>query len=140
MTTAPQTPAAATEPESPIQSWEWIAASLGLLIVLATIGILLWSASQPAVKAVAPSVRQVAVFPANGGLTTVEVQVENLCDETLIEIEIEGALTIGTQAPEIASATITFLPAKSHRTVFLVFHSHPSDGNLILRPVSYQLP
>lgn len=140
MTQAPPT-TQTSEPESPIQPWEWIAATIGLFIVIATIGILLWSAARPAVQATAPLVRQVSSFPGPGGTTTIEVLVENQCEETLIEVEIEGTLATPGNEPQVAGATVTFLPAKSHRTVFLVFKENPHvKAPITLRAISYQLP
>ena len=100
---------------------EWVMGGLGLLIVLAALGVILVEAAGPRDPARLEA-RLESARPEGGGWLA-EVEVANAGDETAAGVEVEG--TLGDEA---ASATIDYVPAHGRERVMLSFDGDPRAG------------
>lgn len=119
-----------SEPRPPVL--EWIMGGVGLLLVLAVLGLIL----REALAAPAPADLRLtlhAARPVADGWVA-EVEVENAGDLTAAAVEIEGRL-----GAETASATLDYVPAGGTERVVLGFRADPRLG-LELRPVGWSEP
>ena len=119
---------------------EWLVGLLGLLLVLVTIGYLVWVGLQPSRPAsIAVQVDYVAEQPQgfmlrftarNGGTQPAgDVQIRG-------ELFGDGAAT----GVEVAEAGIDYLPGGSTRSGVLLFQHDPRTHRLQLRSVGYNEP
>jgi uncharacterized protein (TIGR02588 family) len=129
------------EPAEPgIPALEWIAAAVGLLLIVAMLGVIGWEATKghgekpPAVEVVAEKVIGVA-----GGYV-VEVALRNRSPATAAGVVVEGVLTGGDAAPETSTVTIDYVPGGSTRRAGLIFTKDPRLGDLKLRALGYTEP
>lgn len=106
------------KPLPPPALLEWVMGGLGLLIVLAVLGVIVSEAKGPRAPA-APEARLVDARPVASGWVA-EVEVANPGDATAAAVEVEGRLGVDT-----ASATLDYLPAHGRETVFLTFPADP---------------
>ncbi|CAN7618147.1 TIGR02588 family protein [Phenylobacterium sp. LjRoot164] len=139
---APQKGRAATKPAAAesgsTPALEWGSATLGALLLFATLGFLLWDAlsgrdAPPDLKVSALAVRAV-----EGG-HLVEFRVENGGDRPAAQVEVEGELSSGGE-PDTAGATFDYVPAGSARTGGLFFREDPRQGALTLTAKGYADP
>ena len=114
---APRTP----QPKPP-PLLEWITAGLGLLVVLAVLGLVGWQAmtgrdSPPDIR-----LEPGEISRAHDGWT-VEVRARNEGDQTAAQVRIEGRLD-----EETADAEFDYLPAHGRATATLRFDEDPRRG------------
>ena len=124
-------------PRSPLDSipaLEWIAAALGLLVVLAVFGVLLLKILQGGTDDVPRlDVRVEAVMPVPGGHVA-RIVVANAAGQTAAAVQIEGKL-----GEETASATLDYVPGHSEARGGLMFKGDPRQG-VELAVLGYELP
>lgn len=119
---------------------EWVAAALGLAIVLAmfaflALEVLATSSSQP------PSLRIEPVsVAAAGGQFIVEVEVSNRSGQTGAGVQIEGSLKQGDKEIETSNAAIDYVPGKSQARAGLIFTRDPRKYQAEFRVTGYQRP
>ena len=119
--------------------WEWVAAAVGTLLVLGTIGFMLHAAltrsgSPPAVAVAVDSV----VVQESGYL--VRIRAENSGGETVASLLVEGELRGDTGTVEKSEATIDYVPAGGKRFAGLFFEEDPRSYALTVRPKGYDRP
>jgi uncharacterized protein (TIGR02588 family) len=118
---------------------EWIAAGIGVLLLLGAIGQLLFSAldrdeTPPDIEL---TVQRVTLRNASYVLS---IRASNQGGATAAEIEIEGTLDATDGTTEISRLTLDYLPPRSEHTGGLVFSNDPNAGNLALRVKGFVSP
>jgi uncharacterized protein (TIGR02588 family) len=118
---------------------EWIAGTLGFLIVAGVVGYLLVQAftgdhSAPDLRIEVENTAQIK----NG--YRVEVRVTNLGSETAADVQIEGELTQNGESVEASQAGIDYIAGKSSNAIGLFFTENPAQYTLELRALGYQSP
>jgi uncharacterized protein (TIGR02588 family) len=123
----------------PPTAWEWLAAAIGLLLLLASVGYLLadhWGGdAAPPVPVV-----QVTGIEPQAGRWLVRVRVSNASRGTAAALRVEGELKQGGQAVERSEVEFDFVPGRSSREGGLFFSRDPRGLELDLQPKSYQRP
>ena len=119
---------------------EWIAAAIGLLLLLTVVGLIAREAirgEDDQLPAVEIAARRVA--PAGAGWV-VEFDAINRSGGTAAALTVEGELKRGSEAPETSTATLDYVPGKGKVTGGLFFTHDPRAGTLTLRATGYQRP
>lgn len=117
---------------------EWGVAALGFLLVLCTLGFLLYRAFFVPDTPPDVSLRVVSVQPSSGGYLVL-LEAVNRGGETAAELLVEGELRQGGQVVETGELTFDFLPPDSVREGGLFFRRDPRAG-LELRAKSFREP
>lgn len=117
---------------------EWIAAGIGLALVIGALWVLLshglGDREPPDV-----SLRVVEVQRTTGGWL-VQFEARNGGDETASELGVRGELVAGDSAMETAETTLDFLPGGSTRNGGLFFTRDPASAQLRLTAMGYRDP
>jgi uncharacterized protein (TIGR02588 family) len=122
-----------------VPKWEWAVGIVGLVLVVGTIGFLLYRAVT--VGSTPPDIAiRVASITQSGSGYLVEIVVNNSGDETAAMLEIEGELKDGTEVVETSTVVIDYAPTQSSRKAGLYFTEDPRAYELSLRAVGYQTP
>jgi uncharacterized protein (TIGR02588 family) len=119
--------------------WEWAVGAVGLALIAAAIGYLVYAAlttpvGPPQIRLAADAVERssdgyvVLVTVANGGPSTAAA------------LEIEGTLEGDGRVVETSTASLDYLPRFSTRVIGLYFGKDPDDHRLRLRPLGYAEP
>lgn len=119
---------------------EWIAAALGLLLVLACAGVLGWHALRGEEGPPDPSLQVEAIEALPGGGFVVRLQVRNAGSQAAADLHVSGELHGVDAAPERSQALIDHVPAGSSREAGLYFTRDPRQGRLSLRAEGYREP
>jgi uncharacterized protein (TIGR02588 family) len=119
---------------------EWIAAAVGLLLVLACAGVLGWHAWKGEAGPPQPSLQVGAIEALPGGGFLVRLQVRNAGSQAAADLHVSGELRSGDAAPERSQALIDHVPAGSSREAGLYFTQDPRQGSLTLRAEGYRTP
>lgn len=122
-----------------IPFWEWVVAGLGAVLVIGSIGFMLYEAvagddSPPDVV-----IRVDSVLPVQGGYL-VRIRARNQGGTTAAGLTVEGELKGDTGAIETSETTVDFLPPNSERFGGLFFTRDPRRHTLELRAKGYQDP
>jgi uncharacterized protein (TIGR02588 family) len=118
---------------------EWTVAAFGLLIVLATLGVLTYQALGAGESPADIVNRVVAVRPVTGG-HLVQVEVRNNGGETTAGLIVKGTLKQGERDVETSEVTLNYVPGRSTREAGLFFTENPQRYRLELRALGYQEP
>ena len=123
------------------KNWlEWVVFGVGLILVLSTLGYLVYDgATAPDTP---PDVEVRLGEPRRGGAGfLVPVTVVNRGGRTaegvLVEVVLEGA---GPREPERGEFTLAFLPRGGTREGWVTFRSDPRQGRLTARALGYEEP
>ena len=128
------------KPESPAkQKLEFIAALVGAVLALGTLGIIVWDGIQEEGRPALVTLRAEAVHPHEGGFV-VEIVAENAGDDTAADLLVEGSLMQGGEAVEKSEATLDYLPSHSERRGGLIFARDPAMFQLKLQAKGYIAP
>lgn len=119
--------------------WEWVAAGLGLLIVLGMLGSigyygLTTSQSVPAVR-----IEHAGTDAVPGGYV-VRFRAVNSSSATAAALRIAGELRQGSAVVESGEAVLDYLPGRSERQGGFFFRQDPSRYELRLYPLGYVEP
>jgi uncharacterized protein (TIGR02588 family) len=118
---------------------EWVAALLGLVVVLAALVVLVHQAllggDGPPVIAT-----EVTAVERGGGSYRVEVRVVNRGGRTAAQLKIEGTIEGPGGVPETSDTVIDYLPAHSTQPINLLFTRDPRRAQLAVRVVSFTDP
>jgi uncharacterized protein (TIGR02588 family) len=119
--------------------WERVVAFLGLLLVLASLGYLLyqgiWGNRSPPDIVIAQE-----TIASSGKDYLVQFRARNLGGETAAEVKITGTLSRNGQEIEKSEVTIDYVAAGSERRGGLFFSNDPRDGQFALSVSGYRLP
>lgn len=123
-----------TSRKDPIPALEWIAAALGLLVLLGLMAVLIREAVTSGFDDMPRlSARVEAVTPVADHYV-VQIVVANASGQTAAAVQVEGKL-----GDETASATLDYVPGHSEAKGGLLLKSDPRAG-LELSVVGYELP
>ena len=122
-----------------IPIWEWVAAAIGLIIVIGVLGFLLHEAVKgtrlpPDVTLSIDSVTQ----SANGYL--VQITAINQGGSTAEGVIVEGDLRNGSELVERSQTTLDHLPPRSKKRAGFFFKRDPRLYELQVRALGYEEP
>lgn len=120
-------------------AWEWLAAAIGLVLLLGSLGYLAYDAATGNGEAPAPTVR-VTGIEAQGQHFLVRLQVMNASRGTAADLRVEGELRRGAEVVERSETEFAWLPGRSAREAGLFFRHDPRALELVLMARSYQQP
>lgn len=125
--------------EAPPSFWEWVAAAVGLVLLLGSIAFLLHDAWSGDGGPPEPGIRILAIEPQEGRFL-VRVRVSNLSRETAAALRVQGELRRGGELVERSEMELDYLPGRSSREGGLFFREDPRALQLMLSARSYQNP
>lgn len=125
--------------EPPPSFWEWVAAGIGLVLLLASLGFLLHDAWTGNGQPPAPVVSVVGIEPQEGRFL-VRLRVSNRSHETAAALRVEGELRRGGEVVERSDLELEHLPGQSSREGGLFFREDPRALQLVLSARSYRHP
>jgi uncharacterized protein (TIGR02588 family) len=132
----PAAAAAAAAGETP---WlEWLAAGVGLVLIVGVVGVIAREAATVGDGPPVIAVRADRVTRTPSGFV-VDVTATNSGDKTAAGVVIEGELGSGPQA-ETSETTLDYLPAGSQRRAGLMFEGDPRTASLALRAKGFVEP
>lgn len=118
---------------------EWIAAAIGLALVLGALWVLLSHGFSGVQKPPDVSLRVVEVQRTTGGWL-VQFEARNGGDRTASELGVRGELVAADSVTETAETTLDFLPGGSTRNGGLFFTRDPASAQLRLTAMGYRDP
>ena len=133
----PAKPAAKTPPPTPLV--EWLAAGVGLFLVVATVLLIASEAFTADPSPPQVEVRAVQIRSSGSGFL-VMVEARNVGGSPAAGVRVEGELERGDAPPETAEASFDFIPDHSARRGGLFFEVDPRQGRLSLRAKGYAEP
>lgn len=142
MAQAPQKAAAKAPPRSKARKTplaEWIAAGLGLIIVIATLALIASEVFTADKSPPALSVRVLAVTRTEAGYL-VTIEVENRGGSPAAGVVVEGEAMGTSGEAQMTETTFDFVPDHSSRKGGLLFAADPRRGSLSLRAKGYTDP
>ncbi|HWT30674.1 MAG TPA: TIGR02588 family protein [Propylenella sp.] len=127
-------------PESPAKRrLEAIAASIGAILALATLGIIVWDGIRDEGRPALVTLTAGAVTEHESGYV-VEVVARNSGDATAAALLVEGSLRQGDQVIETSETTFDYVPSRSQREGGLAFAADPRSHTLTLQAKGYIEP
>jgi len=118
---------------------EGIAASLGALLALGTIGIILWDEWRGEGLPPDVTVEARGVQEGRGGFM-LKVLADNHGDRTAAQVVVEGQLRRGGEVVATSETTFDYVPSHSHREGGLFFAEDPRGFEVQLRAKGYVDP
>jgi uncharacterized protein (TIGR02588 family) len=119
--------------------YEWVVATLGLLVVLYALVFLTYEAVSGDTLPPDPLLRVTSVQEVQGGYLA-QVEALNRGGDTAAGLMVEGSLKRGHQDVETSETTLDYLPGQSVREAGLFFSKDPRQYRLELRSLGYQGP
>jgi uncharacterized protein (TIGR02588 family) len=119
--------------------WEWVAAAVSTVLVLAVVGYLLYDAVARPQTPPSVQVRADTVLQANG-LWLVRFRATNHGHQTAAALKVEGELMRADSSVETSEAVLDYVPGRSVRHGGLFFRHDPRAYRLELRALGYQEP
>lgn len=133
----PAKPTGKTPPPTPLV--EWLAAAVGLILVVATLVLIASEAFMADPSPPQVEVRAVEVRSSGAGFL-VMVEARNVGGSPAAGVLVEGELERPDAPPETAEANFDFIPDHSARRGGLFFETDPRLGRLALRAKGYAEP
>jgi uncharacterized protein (TIGR02588 family) len=118
---------------------EWIVGACGAIMVIGTIGYLVYAEAFGGATAPFVELMQQKTTPQSDGYL-VEFRVRNSSSFSAAKLRIKGELRSGGEIIESAETEIDYLPAFSSRDAGLYFQHDPVKSRLQISPVSYTNP
>ncbi len=126
--------------KKPQKNWlEWTIFACSLVIVLGTVGVLLYEAFSSGNKPADPQVRLGAV-EVHEGYFAVPVRVENRGDETAENVHLAIELKLPGGESERGEFDLPYLPRRATRHAWVTFRQDPRKGKLEPMILGYQKP
>jgi uncharacterized protein (TIGR02588 family) len=122
-----------------IPLWEWILASIGLMLVVGSIGLMSYEAIAGDSSPPDIMVRVDAIHATREGYL-VTIRVFNRGGSTAAGVMVKGTLKRDTESVEISEIIIDYMPSHSERNGGLFFSKDPQQFDLELRANGYQAP
>lgn len=120
--------------------WEWVAATLGAIVVLVALGIMIRAAMMTRADPFPQITVQVDTVITSGAGHLVRVRIINAGGAPAVRVTVEGTLMADTIAVERSETGVDHLPPRSTRTAGLLFTRPPREYRLELRAVGYDTP
>lgn len=120
-------------------AWEWVVAALSAVLVLGSMGFLLWEALTERASPPAITVQVDSIVNTGSGYV-VEFRAHNRGQTTGAGVVIEGELLADTGSVETSSVTLDYVPSESSRGGGLFFSHDPARYRLRIRPKGYDRP
>ena len=126
-------------PGAATSKWEWVTGAVGLLLVLGTVGFIVYDAlgSEPSVPDV--TIEHIATERTAGGFV-VRFRARNSGSATAAALSISGQLSDGTATVETSEIVLDYLPADAERLGGLIFRNDPAGYELRLEAKGYVDP
>ena len=123
------------------KNWlEWVVFGVGLVLVLSTLGFLVYDGATSAGDA-PPALRvELGTPEQKGEHFVVPVTVTNRGDQTAEGVQIEVTLEAGASEPERGEFGVAFLPRGGRREGFVTFRTDPRSARLVSRVLGYEKP
>lgn len=118
---------------------EWIAAGVGLVVLVSVIGFVGSEAFHPDRSPPQITVKQLGVVPTEAGYL-VSLRVANRGGSAAAQVVVEGELETAGAAPATSEATFDFIADHSSRDGGLFFETDPRAGKLTLRAKGFAEP
>ncbi len=125
--------------EHKIPTLEWVAAAIGLVLVVGAIGFMFYQALFFESKPPSISVKIESVTPNDAGYL-VAFKAANNGEKTAASVAIEGELKNGDESVEKSSVTIGYVPSYSETSGGLFFSKNPQGLDLKIRATGYEQP
>ncbi|HEV3050771.1 MAG TPA: TIGR02588 family protein [Longimicrobium sp.] len=119
--------------------WEWVAAAVSTVLVLAVVGYLLYDGVARPQTPPSVRVRADTVLQADG-LWLVRFRATNHGHLTAAGVKVEGELMRADSSVETSEAVLDYVPGRSVRHGGLFFRHDPRAYRLELRALGYQEP
>jgi len=119
--------------------WMWGIAALGLALVAASIGFMLYEAAAGDSSPADVTVQVDSTTPTRNGYL-VKFRAINTGGSTVEGLTIEGTLRNGSETIETSDTVLEWVPAHSEREGGLFFTSDPRQHQLQLRAKGYENP
>jgi uncharacterized protein (TIGR02588 family) len=119
--------------------WEWVAAGLGLIIVGAIIGYLIYFGMSEHGKVPVIEVQVIEIHPTPAGYV-VRFNTLNRGGVTAAGLRIRGELRRGETVLEETETELDYVPPHSERKASLIFQADPGSGTLRITPTGYTDP
>lgn len=126
-------------PVHDIPSAEWVSAALGLMMVLSAVAYLVYSSVGRTGSPPEITITVLAIEAQKTGYL-VRTRVSNGGTSTAAQLSIEGTLKTKTGEEQRSEVTLDYVAAGSETNAGLFFTQDPRQGELQVRPVSYQDP
>jgi uncharacterized protein (TIGR02588 family) len=121
-----------------IPFWEWVIAILGLVLVVGSIGFMVYEAmkenSPPNIV-----VRVDSILPVQNGYL-VQIRAINQGGATVAGLMVEGELKDNGKSVEISETSVDYVPSHSERGAGLFFTRDPRKFKLEVRAMGFQEP
>ena len=118
---------------------EWMIGALGLILVLGTIGFLIYHALKDKNTPPDLSVQTDAVIKIENGYF-VKFSVYNKGDDNAADVVVEAKIKQNGEDLETSSVTIDYAPSDSKREGGLFFTKNPGEGIFEIRALGYTKP
>lgn len=118
---------------------EWIAAAIGLVVLVGVIGFVGAEAFRPDTSPPQVVVERLGVERTEAGYL-VRVRAINRGGSAAAQVVVEGELETSAGEPQTAEASFDFIADHSAREGGLFFESDPGQGRLTLRAKGYAAP
>ncbi len=124
---------------SEIPVWEWIVAALGAVLVIGSIGFMLYNSLSGEESPPDIVIHADSIHPVQSGYL-VQIRATNRGGLTAAGVTVEGTLRNGTERIETSETVLDFVPAESERRGGLFFTEDPRGYRLELRAKGYEQP
>ena len=118
---------------------EAIAAALGAVVALGTLGLIMWDALTGDGRPPTVLVERLATQAYEGGFV-LEIMVSNIGDETASQLVVEGTLSQDGRVVEESGTTFDYVASDSRRRGGLFFSGDPAAYDVSLRAKGYVRP
>ena len=118
---------------------EWLIAAAGLILVIGTIGFLVYEAFTDANTPPNLAVQTESIIKTENGYL-VKFSIYNKGDDNAADIVIEGKITQNGEDLETSSVTIDYAPSNSKREGGLFFAKNPNEAEFNIRALGYKKP
>jgi uncharacterized protein (TIGR02588 family) len=131
----------ATRPTRPRQTplAEWISATIGALLIVATLSALIYEAIVSPDLPPEFQTDVIAVSPTNSGYR-VTFRIRNLGTRTAAAVHVRGEISVAGATADAAETVVDYVGAESSASGALLFVRDPRLGELSVRAVGYQDP
>ncbi len=128
-----------TKTEQRVPWLEWLAAGLGLILVLGLFGMIGWQVFNGATTPPAITVEVEDMAPVEGGYRVL-FRARNGAGEAAAQVEIEGKVSGPGTENETSRVVLDYIPGRSIRRGGLFFTRDPRAGVLTVRATGFAEP